>query len=146
MGLDIKSFLTKLGAKNVNCHSASATPRHKRTICANTNFNYSELFIASSLLTIKSSAKKFSTNTKIFSSAGFHVHHHLMLNIYKCWNKKNPVKILNTMYTIVIQHCWIVKNSAQLQKFSAVLNFMYTLASVMHKYTKDNWCWWTIDV
>ena len=32
------------------------------------------------------------------------------------------------MYTIVIQHCWIVKNSAQLQKFSAVLDFMYTLA------------------
>ena len=85
------------------------------------------LFSESSLLTLKSSAKKFSTNTKIFSSAGFHVHHHLMLNIYKCWNKKNPVKILNTMYTIVIQHCWIVKNSAQLQKFSAVLDFMYTL-------------------
>ena len=115
------------GAKNVNCHSASAMPRHKRTICANTNFNYSELFITSSLLTIKSSAKKFSTNTKIFSSAGFHVHHHLMLNIYKCWNKKNPVKVLNIMYTIVIQHCWIVKNSAQLQKYSAVLDFMYTL-------------------
>ena len=51
-----------------------------------------------------------------------------VLNIYKCWNKKNPVKVLNIMYTIVIQHCWIVKNSAQLQKFSAVLNFMYTLA------------------
>ena len=85
------------------------------------------LFSESSLLTLKSSAKKFSTNTKIFSSAGFHVHHHLMLNIYKCWNKKNPVKVLNIMYTIVIQHCWIVKNSAQLQKFSAVLNFMYTL-------------------
>ena len=50
-----------------------------------------------------------------------------VLNIYKCWNKKNPVKVLNIMYTIVIQHCWIVKNSAQLQKFSAVLNFMYTL-------------------
>ena len=85
------------------------------------------LFSESSLLTLKSSAKKFSTNTKIFSSAGFHVHHHLMLNIYKCWNKKNPVKVLNIMYTIVIQHCWIVKNSAQLQKFSAVLDFMYTL-------------------
>ena len=35
------------------------------------------------------------------------------------------------MYTIVIQHCWIVKNSAQLQKFSAVLNFMYTLVNLL---------------
>ena len=70
----------------------------------------------------------FSTNTE------YYVHHcysavldSAVLNIYKCWNKKNPVKVLNIMYTIVIQHCWIVKNSAQLQKFSAVLNFMYTL-------------------
>ena len=44
------------------------------------------LFSESSLLTLKSSAKKFSTNTKIFSSAGFHVHHHLMLNIYTQWD------------------------------------------------------------
>ena len=73
----------------------------------------------------------FSTNTE------YYVHHcysavldSAVLNIYKCWNKKNPVKVLNIMYTIVIQHCWIVKNSAQLQKFSAVLNFMYTLALV----------------
>ena len=47
--------------------------------------------------------------------------------IYSKLNKKNSVKVLNIMYTIVIQHCWIVKNSAQLQKCSAVLNFMYTL-------------------
>ena len=73
----------------------------------------------------------FSTNTE------YYVHHcysavldSAVLNIYKCWNKKNPVKVLNIMYTIVIQHCWIVKNSAQLQKFSAVLDFMYTLVSV----------------
>ena len=40
------------------------------------------------------------------------------------------MKVLNIMYTIVIQHCWIVKNSAQLQKFSAVLDFMYTLVCI----------------
>ena len=54
-----------------------------------------------------------------------------MRNIYKWWVKKNPVKILNTVYTIVIQQSEIVKNQAQLQKYLAVCNFMYTLVIVI---------------
>ena len=50
-----------------------------------------------------------------------------MRNIYKWWVKKNPVKILNTVYTIVIQQSEIVKNQAQLQKYLAVPDIVYTL-------------------
>ena len=52
-----------------------------------------------------------------------------MRNIYKWWVKKNPVKILNTVYTIVIQQSEIVKNQAQLQKYLAVPDIVYTLDS-----------------
>ena len=50
-----------------------------------------------------------------------------MQNIYKWWVKKNPVKKWNTVYTIVIQQSEIVKNQAQLQKYLAVPDIVYTL-------------------
>ena len=50
-----------------------------------------------------------------------------MQNIYKWWVKKNPVKKWNTVYTIVIQQSENVKNQAQLQKYLAVPDIVYTL-------------------
>ena len=61
-----------------------------------------------------------------------------MRNIYKWWVKKNPVKKWNTVYTIVIQQSEIVKNQAQLQKYLAVPDIVYTLESLWIKTIK--WC------
>ena len=62
-----------------------------------------------------------------------------MRNIYKWWVKKNPVKILNTVYTIVIQQSEIVKNQAQLQKYLAVPDIVYTLA--WFENVQNGWSW-----